>query len=174
MGRRAERVKQMQRTGMRNATAVSTVLAVVAATFMTLGVLVIAGPAAAATTNTLTLDVVSARTEPRAFEGAGVTEGDPVDSYKFIINEDNTGATDHRTATGPCSPSYTPPAGQPGYPASCPWTSINAASDAAPIVAQGDQDDPGRRARPARRHLPRLGPRRRLQARRRTLLDAPG
>ena len=130
----------MQRTGTRSATAVSTVLAVVAATFITLGMLAAAGPAVAATTNTLTLDVASARTEPRAFHGAGVTEGDPVDGYRFIINEDNTGSTDQRTATGPCSPSYNPPAGQPGYPRSCPWTSVNSAPDASPIVAEGDQD----------------------------------
>jgi hypothetical protein len=42
-----------------------------------------AAPAAApgvaqATTTTLTLQVVSARTEPRAFDGAGVVQGDPV------------------------------------------------------------------------------------------------
>ena len=53
--------------------------------------------AVAAPTNALTLEVVSARTEPRAFAGAGVTAGDPVDTYKFIINEDNTGDTDAAT-----------------------------------------------------------------------------
>ncbi|HQR26823.1 MAG TPA: SdrD B-like domain-containing protein [Nocardioides sp.] len=96
--------------------------------------------ASAAPTNTLTVQVVSARTEPRAFAGAGVSQGDPVSSFKFLINQDNTGATNVRSATGVCSPSYDPPPGEPGYPRSCPWTSINADPDAAPIVAQGDQD----------------------------------
>jgi len=105
-----------------------------------LSVMVPLPQAAAAPTNTLTLQVVSARTEPRAFQGAGVNAGDPVGSYKFIINEDNVGDTSVRDATGVCSPSYVPPAGAPGYPESCPWTSINAAPDASPIVAQGDQD----------------------------------
>ena len=96
--------------------------------------------AAAAPTNTLTLQVVSARTEPRAFQGAGVTAGDPVDGFKFIINEDNVGDTSVRDAVGPCSPSYVPAPGEPAYPQSCPWTSINAAPDASPIIAEGDQD----------------------------------
>ncbi len=129
----------MHRQGPHRGIVVTTVIATIAATFAAFGTLLVASPAQAAT-NTLTLDVVSARTEPRAFQGAGVTEGDAVDSYRFIVNVDDTGGTDQRTATGVCSPSYNPPAGQPGYPASCPWTSINAAPDAAPIVAQGDQD----------------------------------
>ncbi len=101
----------------------------------------VANPAAAAVSNDFTLDVVSARTEPRAFQGAGVEKGAAVNAFQFIVNADTTGGTGVRSATGPCSPSYTPPAGEPGYPESCPWTSINAAPDAAPIVAQGDQDD---------------------------------
>ena len=89
---------------------------------------------AAAPTNDLTLGVASARTEPRAFGGDGVTKGDPVENFKFIINEDDTGGTGLKTATGPCSTATA------GYPADCPWTSLNAAPDAARIVAQGDQD----------------------------------
>ena len=96
-------------------------------------------PAQAAPTNVLTVEVVSARTEPRAFAGAGVTVGDPIDAFRFIINEDHTGGTGQHTATGVCSPSYVPATGDPSYPESCPWTSVNADPDAAPIVAQGDE-----------------------------------
>ncbi|MFN2168915.1 MAG: hypothetical protein ACK2U9_21990, partial [Anaerolineae bacterium] len=46
---------------------------------------------APAQTNTITLEVISARTEPRAFDGAGVFKGDPVTNYEFLINVDNTG-----------------------------------------------------------------------------------
>lgn len=90
--------------------------------------------AQAAPTNTLTLTVTSARTEPRAFGGDGVTKGDPVGQYTFLVNRDTTGDTDLKTPTGPCSTAAD------DYPASCSWTSLNAAPDAAPIVAQGDQD----------------------------------
>ena len=100
--------------------------------------------ATAAPTNTLTIQVTSARTEPRAFGGVGVSEGDAVDAFKFIINADNTGSTAVRNAAngGVCSPSYVPPnPGDPEYPSSCPWTSVNAAPDASPVVAQGDATD---------------------------------
>ena len=62
------------------------------------GVLVlwVAG-AGAQTTTTLTLNVISARTEPRAFGGAGVTKGDPITDFKYIINIDNTGTTEQRS-----------------------------------------------------------------------------
>ncbi|MGD9958246.1 SdrD B-like domain-containing protein [Nocardioides sp.] len=111
-------------------------LCLLASVALAVGVLVsITVPPAVAATSTLTLDVVSARTEPRAFAGAGVAAGDPVDTYKFLINRDNTGSTSVRSATGVCSPT------DPGYPNNCPWTSINAAPDASPIVAQGDQGD---------------------------------
>ena len=91
-------------------------------------------PAQAAPTNTLTLAVSSARSEPRAFGGGGVTKGDPVNQYTFLVNRDTTGNTALKTPTGPCSTAAA------DYPASCSWTSLNAAADAAPIVAQGDQD----------------------------------
>ena len=92
-------------------------------------------PPAAAATSALALDVVSARTEPRAFGGIGVSSGDAVDSYTFLINLDTTGSTAQRTATGACSPSAST------YPTACGWTSLNAAADAAPIVAQGTEAD---------------------------------
>ena len=111
-------------------------LSVLASVALTVGVLVsLPVPPTAAATSTLTLDVISGRTEPRAFAGDGVTAGDPVDTYKFLINADNTGSTSVRNATGVCSPATS------GYPKNCPWTSVNAASDASPIVAQGDQSD---------------------------------
>ena len=124
------------RSLLRRAASLTSVAAVTVALLLALPI----AEAAAAPTNSLTVQVVSARTEPRAFAGAGVSQGDPVNAFKFIINRDNTGATNIRTATGVCSPSYDPPPGEPGYPRSCPWTSLNADPDASPIVAQGDQD----------------------------------
>ncbi len=90
--------------------------------------------ATAAPTNDLTVSVISARTEPRAAGGAGVNQGDSVDTFKFLINEDNTGSTAQKTPTGVCSPT------DANYPLDCGWNSINAPDDASPIVAQGDQD----------------------------------
>ncbi len=89
-----------------------------------------------AATNTLTLDVVSARTEPRA-PGGPVAKGDPIDTFKFLINEDNTGTTAQRSpapGTG-CS------ASDPGYPGSCDWSSITEVPGSSHIVTQGNQDD---------------------------------
>ncbi|MGA9346598.1 MAG: SdrD B-like domain-containing protein [Nocardioidaceae bacterium] len=102
-------------------------------TLVTLPVLF--SPVEAATTNTLTLAVSSARTEPRAFGGAGVTKGDSVDAFKYIINVDNTGTTEQRTATGPCA------AETPGYPADCHWPSIVDVEHPSPIYRQGDESD---------------------------------
>ena len=131
------------------------------------GLLVLQPPAAqSAPTDLLRLNVTSARTEPRAFAGDGVTKGDPVDTYKFLINADTTGGTSQKTPTGPCSPAAA------DYPNSCDWPSLNAASDSAPIVAQGDQDTICRRAAPRRREVPDLRAGRRLQARRRALHGA--
>ena len=91
--------------------------------------------ASAAPTDVLNVQVQSARTEPRA-AGGGVHEGDAVTSYKFLINEDNTGSTAQRTPTGACSPSA------PNYPANCDWPSIRELPHTtAPIVAQGTDAD---------------------------------
>ncbi len=87
----------------------------------------------AATTNTLTLHVQSARTEPRAFGGAGVVAGAAISTYKFIINLDNTGTTTQRTPADGCSPSSA------GYPDSCNWSSIAGLASHSPIVTQGDE-----------------------------------
>ncbi len=94
-------------------------------------------PEMAAQTNTLTLDVVSARTEPDA-PGGSVLVGDPVAEYEYIINVDNTGdPTQSADPGGGCL------ATDPGYPDSCDWPSIRAVPGAAPIYTQGNQDDFG-------------------------------
>jgi hypothetical protein len=98
-------------------------------------------PPAAAATNTLTLKVVSARAEPRAFAGTGVSKGDPITEFKYIINIDNTGTTSQRpdSTTGAPPSACTP--SDSGYPASCDWLSIAGAASNAPIYTQGDQSD---------------------------------
>jgi hypothetical protein len=92
------------------------------------------------TTTTLTLSVVSARTEPRFNGGAGVTKGDPVTQYRFIINEDNVGDPSQPRYPD-CSPymdaSLTTP--NPEYPAKCNWPSIRTMQGYSPIVTQGDE-----------------------------------
>ena len=67
-----------------------------------------------ATTSTLTLSVISARTEANA-PGGPVVRGDPIPTFKYIINVDNTGDPTQARSAG-CSPDYVPPPGQPGYP----------------------------------------------------------
>ena len=94
-----------------------------------------------ATTNVLKLAVVSARTEPAALGGVGVTQGDAITNYKYIINIDNTGTTDQRPdpITGALPVDCTP-AGS-NYPGSCDWVSIAGAATSSPIFTQGDQSD---------------------------------
>ncbi len=83
-------------------------------------------------TNNITLNVVSARTEPLV----PVSIGDPVGDYEYIINIDDTGATGQRSPADGCSPA------DPGYPASCNWVSIaGVPSGSSPIFTQGDQRD---------------------------------
>ncbi|MFN2289608.1 MAG: hypothetical protein ACK2UC_00330, partial [Anaerolineae bacterium] len=92
---------------------------------------------APAQTNTLTLEVVSARTEPRA----GVTLGDLVTEYEFQIVEDNTGdpfdATDCFAYTDPPTNTIR----NPNYPDGCEWPGVRTNPGWAPIVTQGTQDD---------------------------------
>ena len=130
--------------------------------------------------NDITLRVVSARTEPLALGGAGVTAGDAVTTYKWMINEDNTGTTTTRNANpgSGCSAWADSAKTSPNaaYPDSCKWTSIAGLASSAPVVAQGDRDHPQRSRqpeRPSRRPLPHLGAGRRLQARRHAVHD-PG
>jgi uncharacterized repeat protein (TIGR01451 family) len=104
-------------------------------------------PVAAAATNTVTLSVVSARTEPLAFGGTGVTAGAAVTAYKWMINLDNTGTTTTRDARpgSACSAwsdaAHTTP--NPAYPGSCGWASIAGLESSAPVVAQGTEADLG-------------------------------
>lgn len=99
-------------------------------------VIALVGVTAAEAAN-VTLRVISARSEPKAFGGTGVAKGAPVTSYKYIINVDNTGTTVQRSpapGTG-CSPQ------DAGYPGSCNWTSIAGVPGSSPIYTQGDQAD---------------------------------
>jgi uncharacterized repeat protein (TIGR01451 family) len=107
-----------------------------------------AAPAAAPSalvnpTSTITLAVKAARTETKAFGGAGVHEGDAVTSYKWIINEDNTGENTTRNANpgSACSAWLDAAHTQPNtaYPDSCRWTSIAGLASSAPVAAQGDE-----------------------------------
>ena len=108
----------------------------------------------AATTDTLTLgsNIVVVDTDT----------GEPVPNFEYIINVDNTGTTEQRSPADGCSPATA------GYPDSCNWTSMGVGSSS-PIFTQGDQSDFAAGVEHARRPLPDLGARRRLQARRRAL-----
>jgi hypothetical protein len=90
-----------------------------------------------AQTNTLHLRVESARDNSNYYNNYTPTvhAGDPVSTYKFIINADNTGDPS-QPMTPDCSP-----ATDSDYPANCNWPSIHTVQGASPIVAQGDQND---------------------------------
>ncbi|MEO8357149.1 MAG: SdrD B-like domain-containing protein [Chloroflexota bacterium] len=77
---------------------------------------------AAVPTNHLMLNVVDAGSSS------------PISDYKYLINIDNTGNPFQPRDAG-CSPENA------GYPDSCDWPSIRAVPGAAPIYAQGNQDD---------------------------------
>jgi hypothetical protein len=95
----------------------------------------VSAAATAATTTTLYLDLINARTEPRAFDGAGVIEGEPITTdYEFLISVDNTGDPTQARDAG-CSRS------DPDYPANCDWPSIRTVPGWAPVYTQGDQND---------------------------------
>jgi hypothetical protein len=118
--------------------------AMTAALLPTLQVATAPKAAAASGPAAIKLHVQSARTVNPA---AGfVHEGDPVDTYKWIINKDDTGnpgtVTDQGTQN--CLPA-TAGAGvgstDPNYADTCQWPSTRVTSGFAPIVAQGDQTD---------------------------------
>lgn len=102
----------------------------------------LAAPAAAALTNILTLRVVSARTEPKALDGAGVMKGDVVTGpYEWQIVVDNSGDPFDDTD---CFAYLDPPANtvrNPNYPDGCDWPGVKTNAAWAPIVTQGNQDD---------------------------------
>jgi uncharacterized repeat protein (TIGR01451 family) len=85
-------------------------------------------------TSTITLDVKAARTEPRALGGDGVNVNDPITTYKWMINLDNTGTTTQRSA----NPGSGCSSQDPGYPDSCHWASVAGLASSAPVIAQGD------------------------------------
>jgi hypothetical protein len=104
----------------------------------------VAMPRAQAMTNTLTLRLVNARTEPRAFDGAGVTAGELISStlpYQFQIVEDNTGdpfdATDCFAFTDPPTNTMR----NLNYPDGCDWPGVRTNPGWAPIVTQGSRAD---------------------------------
>ncbi len=99
-------------------------------------VMALGGVTAAEAAN-VTLKVVSARTEPKAFGGAGVVKGAPVATYKYLINVDNTGTTTQRSPNLGTGCNYA----DPGYPDSCKWTSIAGTPGSSPIYTQGTQTD---------------------------------
>ncbi|MEP6894519.1 MAG: SdrD B-like domain-containing protein, partial [Chloroflexota bacterium] len=87
----------------------------------------------AATTNTMTLSVISAADSATY----SIVKGDAIISYKYMINIDNTGTTEQRSpapGTG-CSPQ------DAGYPDTCNWVSIAGMRSSAPIYTSGDQTD---------------------------------
>ncbi len=113
-----------------------TTVAVVVGTPALLPVLT-ATPAQAATTNAVSVKVVSARTEPH-HPGGAVSKGDAVTDYRYMISVDNSGTSDPAGAPEPgsgCS------ADDPGYPADCTWPSILQDPGAAPIYRQGTAAD---------------------------------
>ena len=95
-----------------------------------------------AATTSITLKVINARTEPRAFGGAGVVAGEVITSpYRFLISVDNTG--DPFDATH-CFAYTDPPTNtirDPLYPDACDWPGVRTIPGWAPIYTQGDQDD---------------------------------
>src|SRR5512145_3350062 len=68
----------------------------------------------------VTLSVVSARTEP-AWMGVGIVAGTPVETYRYLINVDDTGDV-HQARTDGCTPEAV------DYPAGCRWPSVAAIS----------------------------------------------
>ncbi len=96
--------------------------------------------AAAGTTGSITLHVQSARS---VSAGPGfVHKDDPVTTYKWLINVDDTGdpGTLANQGIDKCLPA-TAPGGSTdaNYADTCKWPSVRVTSGLAPIVAQGDQ-----------------------------------
>ncbi|MGC4001468.1 MAG: hypothetical protein QM767_30025 [Anaeromyxobacter sp.] len=95
---------------------------------------VVAGIPALAGAAPVSLDVSSARSEPRWGDGVGILEGTPIGAYRYLINVDDT-ADGSQPAVDGCTPET------PGYPATCRWPSVAAISSSSPIYTQGDQSD---------------------------------
>ena len=92
----------------------------------------------------ITLHVQSARSVNPA---AGfVHKGDPITAFKWLVNLDDTGdpgtATDQGTAA--CLPATAvggSSISNPDYADTCQWPSVRKTAGAAPIIAQGDEND---------------------------------
>ena len=103
---------------------------------------------AAAVPGDITLTVKSARSVNDGVPGL-VKKGDPVPSYKWMINAEDTGnpGTVSAPLTDQCLPSTAASPGVPVAPANtdlaatCAWPSIRTTSSHAGIIAQGTQDD---------------------------------
>jgi hypothetical protein len=97
---------------------------------------------AASGPGSITLRVQSARTVNPA---AGfVHKGDPISSYKWLINLDDTGnpGTISDQGIGNCLPATaTGGSSNPDYADSCQWPSVRNTSGLAPIYAQGTEAD---------------------------------
>ena len=105
---------------------------------MAIGLLVaLPAPAAYAQTSELTLSVISARTEPRAFGGAGVDAGRR--RRELQVHHQRRQHRHDRAARPPPAPAAR--RAIPDYPGSCHWTSIAEVPHASPIFAQGDESD---------------------------------
>jgi hypothetical protein len=96
------------------------------------------GPRAQVLSDSIALRVVSARTEPKAFDGQGVSKGEPVVEYEYLISVDNTG--DPFDASEACEPFLADGVTRnPNYPDNCDLPSIRTVPGWAPIYTQGDQ-----------------------------------
>ena len=101
----------------------------------------LAPPAAAATPGGITLRVNSARS---VNSGPGfVHQGDPITTYKWLINKDDVGdpGTALNQGTENCLPASAGAgsSSDPNFADTCQWPSIRNTSGQAPIIAQGDQ-----------------------------------
>jgi hypothetical protein len=94
-------------------------------------------PALAATSNVLHLHVISANNSNDVADSYGILKGDPITSFRYIINVDNAGTTTQRSPADGCNPGY------PGYPDTCNWVSIAGVKSSSPIFTQGDESDFG-------------------------------
>ena len=97
--------------------------------------------AADTTPGSITMVVKSARS---VNSGPGfVHQGDPISTYKWLVNKDDTGdpGTALNQGTQACLPSTAVPGGgtDPNFADTCQWPSIRNTSGQAPIIAQGDQ-----------------------------------
>src|SRR5690242_2386729 len=96
----------------------------------------------AASPGTISLHVQSARS---VNNGPGfVHKGDPITTYKWMINQDDTGnpGTISNQGTQNCLPPRAPGgSSDPQYADTCQWPGTRTTSGLAPIEAQGDQSD---------------------------------